>query len=315
MRDVQSRLEEKARRPLSHSSVITILNIMVRKGYLKHRKEGKAFFFSPKVEKDEVSRRLVGDLLGRVFEGSATAMVLNLIESADLDADELASLRQLMRRRRGQVMILPFFGDPLLSSRLCLTLLHSLWQAALLIGIALAMGRLARRRSVEREYAFLVTALLTTLGTMPVTFALLVDGENGSDASPIVINRPPAGSSQTLVSSAHDPVPPDTVPRDTAADNNTLSPAHSSAGPTHAIPGTAGWRTALDAGFAVDCRSLRPGGRRDAGPTFARRAEPRVGWAVRERFCVRAPLSSSSARWRPNGPCTPCPAWCEWTRL
>jgi BlaI family penicillinase repressor len=99
VRDVQSRLEEQAGRPLSHSSVITILNIMVRKGYLKRRKEGKAFFFSPKVEKDAVSRRLVGDLLGRVFEGSATAMVLNLMESADLDADELARLRQLVERK------------------------------------------------------------------------------------------------------------------------------------------------------------------------------------------------------------------------
>src|SRR5580700_7842183 len=99
VRDVQSRLEEKAQRPLSHSSVITILNIMVRKGYLKRRKEGKAFFFSPKVEKDAVSRRLVGDLLGRVFEGSATAMVLNLMESADLDVDELASLRRLIERK------------------------------------------------------------------------------------------------------------------------------------------------------------------------------------------------------------------------
>jgi BlaI family penicillinase repressor len=99
VRDVQFRLEEKARRPLSHSSVITILNIMVRKGYLKRRKEGKAFFFSPKVEKDAVSRRLVGDLLGRVFEGSATAMVLNLMESADLDVDELASLRRLIERK------------------------------------------------------------------------------------------------------------------------------------------------------------------------------------------------------------------------
>ncbi len=99
VRDVQARLEEKAERPLAHSSVITILNIMVRKGYLKRRKEGKAFFFSPKIEKDAVSRRLVGDLLGRVFEGSATAMVLNLMESADLDADELARLRQLIERK------------------------------------------------------------------------------------------------------------------------------------------------------------------------------------------------------------------------
>jgi predicted transcriptional regulator len=99
VRDVQSRLEEQARRPLSHSSVITILNIMVRKGYLKRRKVGKAFFFSPKIKKEAVSRRLVGDLLGRVFEGSATAMVLNLMESADLDAAELASLRQLVERK------------------------------------------------------------------------------------------------------------------------------------------------------------------------------------------------------------------------
>ena len=127
-------------------------------------------------------------------------------------------------------MIPPFFVDPLLSSRLCLTLLHSLWQAALLAAIALAMGRLARRRSVEREYAFLVTALLTTLGAMPATFALLVERESRPNASAIVIERPPAGSGQALVTSARD-----TVPRDTARNNNTPSPSLFSAGPTHAI--------------------------------------------------------------------------------
>jgi len=127
-------------------------------------------------------------------------------------------------------MILPFFVDPVLSSRLCLTLLHSLWQAALLTGIALAMGRLARRRSVEREYAFLVTALLTTLGAMPATFALLIERENRPNASAIVIDRPPDGSGQALVTS-----PRDTVPRDTARDNNIPSLPHFSAGPTRAI--------------------------------------------------------------------------------
>ena len=34
--------------------------------------------------------KMVGDLLSRVFDGSPTAMVLNLIETTDLDADELA---------------------------------------------------------------------------------------------------------------------------------------------------------------------------------------------------------------------------------
>jgi BlaR1 peptidase M56 len=122
-------------------------------------------------------------------------------------------------------MSLPFFGDPVLSSHLCLMLLHSLWQAALLAGIALAVGRLARRRSVEREYAFLVTALLTTLGAMPVTFALLGDGESRPAASAIVINRPPAGSDQVLVA----------VPREMVPANNIPSLSPLSAGATHAI--------------------------------------------------------------------------------
>jgi predicted transcriptional regulator len=40
VRDVRARLETDAGRVLSHSSVITILNIMVRKGYLRRKKEG-----------------------------------------------------------------------------------------------------------------------------------------------------------------------------------------------------------------------------------------------------------------------------------
>ena len=99
VRDVRRLLHEQAQRTLTHSSVITILNIMVRKGYLRRQKQGKAFFFSPKVEKKKVSGGLVGDLLGRVFDGSAAAMVLNVIETADLDADELNELRKLINKK------------------------------------------------------------------------------------------------------------------------------------------------------------------------------------------------------------------------
>ena len=99
VREVRARLEEQAERTLSHSSVITMLNIMVRKGYLKRRKEGKAFLFAPKVKKESVAGGIMGDLLSRVFDGSPSAMVLNLIETADLDADELAELRRLISRK------------------------------------------------------------------------------------------------------------------------------------------------------------------------------------------------------------------------
>ena len=99
VREVRTRLKKQAARALSHSSVITMLNIMVRKGYLRRKKEGKAFFFTPKVEKKSVAGGIMGDLLSRVFEGSPSAMVLNLIETADLDADEVAELRRLIGRK------------------------------------------------------------------------------------------------------------------------------------------------------------------------------------------------------------------------
>jgi BlaI family transcriptional regulator, penicillinase repressor len=99
VRDVRRRLAEAGKRTLAHSSVITMLNIMVRKGYLRRRKEGKSFVFSPKVKRDAISGGLVGDLLGRVFDGSAAAMMLNLMETADLDGDELDELRKLVNRK------------------------------------------------------------------------------------------------------------------------------------------------------------------------------------------------------------------------
>jgi predicted transcriptional regulator len=99
VREVRARLEAQADRPLAHSSVITMLNIMYRKGFLWRRKEGKSFLFAPKVNKEDVTGRIMGDLLARLFNGSPAAMVLNLLETADVDSDELAELRKFIARK------------------------------------------------------------------------------------------------------------------------------------------------------------------------------------------------------------------------
>ncbi|HVX60817.1 MAG TPA: BlaI/MecI/CopY family transcriptional regulator [Pirellulales bacterium] len=99
VRDVRTRLESQADRPLAHSSVITMLNIMHRKGFLRRRKQGKSFLFSPNVQKQDVAGGMLGDLLSRAFEGSASAMVLNLLETADLDTEELNQIRKLITRK------------------------------------------------------------------------------------------------------------------------------------------------------------------------------------------------------------------------
>ncbi|MFZ5831791.1 MAG: M56 family metallopeptidase, partial [Planctomycetota bacterium] len=65
--------------------------------------------------------------------------------------------------------------DPSFSGRLCITLVHSLWQVALCAAVAWVLG-LIWRRSVERSYAAHVAALLAGLVALPITYAL-VGGE------------------------------------------------------------------------------------------------------------------------------------------
>ncbi len=99
VREVRARLAADARRELAHSSVITMLNIMVRKGFLRRRKEGKAYLFSPKLQQQTLQRGVLGDLATRLFGGSPAEMALNLIETSDIDAAELAELRKLINRK------------------------------------------------------------------------------------------------------------------------------------------------------------------------------------------------------------------------
>ena len=99
VREVRARLASQADRPLAHSTVITMLNIMHGKGFLKRKKDGKAFLFSPKEKKESVTGKMMGDLLSRAFGGSPAAMMLNLLETNDIDADELSELRKLIARK------------------------------------------------------------------------------------------------------------------------------------------------------------------------------------------------------------------------
>jgi predicted transcriptional regulator len=86
-------------RDLTYSSVITIMNIMVRKKYLRRKKAGRAFEYEPLVAEERVGRRMLDDLVNRVFDGSATAVMLQLLETSDVGPEDLAEIRKLIARK------------------------------------------------------------------------------------------------------------------------------------------------------------------------------------------------------------------------
>ena len=63
--------------------------------------------------------------------------------------------------------------DPATSGRLCLALLHSIWQVLLLALTVWALDRLCPNRTVRLNYALHVGALLAGLALLPVTYALV----------------------------------------------------------------------------------------------------------------------------------------------
>ncbi|MGE5194730.1 MAG: BlaI/MecI/CopY family transcriptional regulator [Deltaproteobacteria bacterium] len=85
-------------RELTYSSVITIMNIMVRKRLLKRTRRGRAFYFEPLVAERRVSGQMLSDLVDRVFDGSARALMLRLLETSDVDDEELAAMRRMIQR-------------------------------------------------------------------------------------------------------------------------------------------------------------------------------------------------------------------------
>lgn len=86
-------------RDLAYTSVMTIMTIMTRKGYLKRSRKGKSYTYTPLATEEETARGIVGDLVDRVFGGSAAAAVMQLLDTTDIDEAELADLRDLIDRR------------------------------------------------------------------------------------------------------------------------------------------------------------------------------------------------------------------------
>ena len=98
VRDVRRALAEMGR-DIAHTSVITTLNTMVDKRFLKRKKQGNAFLFSPRIEQDTVREQMLGDMVNRVFDGSVKAVVLGLFDHAELNAADLKELRRLINQK------------------------------------------------------------------------------------------------------------------------------------------------------------------------------------------------------------------------
>ncbi len=83
-------------RPVSYSTVQTILRILEEKKYVAHDKVARAFIYRPLVDERQARRRALRHLAGRLFNGSPSLLVLNVLHDEEMDPDELRRLKKLI---------------------------------------------------------------------------------------------------------------------------------------------------------------------------------------------------------------------------
>ncbi|HEX8429744.1 MAG TPA: BlaI/MecI/CopY family transcriptional regulator [Longimicrobium sp.] len=84
---------------LAYTSVLSILQTLEEKEYVRHEPEGRAYRYFATVEPDRAGRSALRRIREAVFQGSAELMFAQLVSDRGLKRDELERMRRLLAER------------------------------------------------------------------------------------------------------------------------------------------------------------------------------------------------------------------------
>jgi predicted transcriptional regulator len=88
-------------REAAYTTVLKLLQNMTGKGLVRRDESARTHVYEAARSADETQRQLVVDLLERVFDGSASRLVMQVLAATETSAKELAEIRKLLERTRG----------------------------------------------------------------------------------------------------------------------------------------------------------------------------------------------------------------------
>jgi BlaI family transcriptional regulator, penicillinase repressor len=85
-------------RKIAYTTVMTMMNILETKGFLKKKADNKAYVYTPSKPEKQVIRAMVRDFVNRVFDGAAEPLLLHLVEDEQLTKVELDDIRRSLKK-------------------------------------------------------------------------------------------------------------------------------------------------------------------------------------------------------------------------
>lgn len=93
--EVREDLDEE----LAYTSVLSVLQTLAEKGYVRHEQEGRAYRYIPTVAPEEAGGSALNRIMDKIFHGSAESLLAQLVAERRIPAKELRRMRKLLEQR------------------------------------------------------------------------------------------------------------------------------------------------------------------------------------------------------------------------
>ncbi|MGB7435375.1 MAG: BlaI/MecI/CopY family transcriptional regulator [Candidatus Acidiferrum sp.] len=94
VREVHEALSQK--RPIGYTSVLKLMQIMTAKGTVRRNEEQRAHVYEAMQPEEKTKRQLALDVLQRVFDGSASELMMHALAGRKASKEEIEEMRQLL---------------------------------------------------------------------------------------------------------------------------------------------------------------------------------------------------------------------------
>jgi predicted transcriptional regulator len=96
--EVRDALDE----PLAYTSVLSALQTLVEKGFVRHEAEGRAYRYFPTVASERAGQSAIARIKDAIFAGSAERLFAQLVADEATPREELERMRRLLEARLGE---------------------------------------------------------------------------------------------------------------------------------------------------------------------------------------------------------------------
>ncbi len=83
----------------AYTTVQTVMNHLVEKGYLDKKKKGLVNFYNALHKKEDIMKRETRGFVKKVYNGSFQALASYIVDSNSLTAEEIAELKNLITQK------------------------------------------------------------------------------------------------------------------------------------------------------------------------------------------------------------------------